>query len=148
MHGETEVQEAPKAATAYLAFSSARKPFLLGSKCGSCGEVFLGSRESCGKCGARDQMKSIELGTTGRLYNYTIVYRSYPGVKVPFISAIVDLDGGGSIKGNLIDVVASPDAIRFDMPVEVVFRDAETANPSAAGFISHFFVPAKGQVAP
>ena len=89
-------------------------------------------------------MVPINLGTTGRLYNYTIVYRSYPGITVPFVSAVVDLDGGCTIKGNLLDVEPSPENLDFDMPVEIVFRGAELANPAGEGFISHFFVPATG----
>jgi uncharacterized OB-fold protein len=132
-----------KPATAYLKITEEGRPYLEGSRCDACGEVFVGTRIICANCGARDSIKSIELGTKGKLYNYTVVHRSYPGVKVPFVSAIVDLEGGGSLKGNLIGIDPDPDALSFDMPVEVVFRGAEIANPSAAGFISHFFTPAK-----
>jgi uncharacterized OB-fold protein len=86
-------------------------------------------------------MARVELATSGRLYNYTIVYRSFPGVAVPFVSAVVDLDGGGTVKGNLLDVPVDPEVIAFDMPVEMVFRDAGIANPAGAGFTAHFFVP-------
>jgi uncharacterized OB-fold protein len=126
----------------YLAFAADGHPYLLGSKCGRCGQIFLGARENCAKCAARGQMAEIELGTTGSLYNYTIVYRSFPGVSVPFVSAIVDLDGGGTVKGNLLDVEPSPEKIRFGMKVKMVFRGAEIANSAGAGFVSHFFVPA------
>lgn len=84
------------------------------------------------------------LGTRGRLYSFTIVHRSYPGVRVPFISAIVDLEGGGTVKGNLLEVEPDPGAIAFGMPIDVVFRDAGLANPEAAGHVAHFFVPAQG----
>lgn len=119
-------------------------PYLFGSKCRACGQVFVGERDNCARCAARGQMDEIALGTTGRLYNYTIVYRSFPGVAVPFISAIVDLDGGGTVKGNLLDIDPTPEAIHFDMPVEMVFRGAELANAAGKGFVSHFFVPATG----
>ena len=42
------------------------------------------------------------------------MHRNFPGVEVPFISAIVDLDGGGTLKGNLMDIVPSPEALKFD----------------------------------
>ncbi|MGF6999354.1 Zn-ribbon domain-containing OB-fold protein [Paraburkholderia sp. GAS32] len=87
-------------------------------------------------------MESYSLSETGRLYNYTIVYRSYPGISVPFISAVVDLDDGTSLKGNLLGVEAEADALTFGMPVKMVFRGAETANADALGFVAHFFVPA------
>lgn len=139
----SEILETPKAAVPYLRFAAGGRPYLLGSRCSACGEKLLGEREICPRCAARGGMEAIELATSGRLYNYSIVYRSFPGVAVPFVSAVVDLDGGGTVKGNLLDVPADPAAIAFDMPVEMVFRDAGVANAAGAGFTAHFFVPAK-----
>ena len=129
----------------YLAFADDGQPYLQGSKCGACGQVFLGLRENCAKCTARGQMADIALGTAGTLFSYTIVHRSLPGVHVPFISAIVDLDDGGTVKGNLLEIEPVPEAIRFGMPVRMVFRGAEIANSVGEGFIAHFFVPADGE---
>lgn len=131
-----------KPATPYLKITDDGRPFLRGSRCENCGAVFVGERSTCAACSSLEATCSIELATTGRLYNYTVVHRSYPGVKVPFISAIVDLDGGGTLKGNLIEIDPRSDELKFDMPVEVVFRGAEIANSSANGFVSHFFIPA------
>jgi uncharacterized OB-fold protein len=134
-----------KPATPYLKLAEDGRPFLQGSRCRSCGDTFIGTRQHCAHCVARDSMDSVELGTRGKLYNYTVVHRSYPGITVPFVSAIVDLETGGSLKGNLIEI--DPEQLAFDMPVEVVFRGAEIANPAGQGFISHFFIPAKEQTA-
>ena len=61
---------------------------------------------------------------------------------MPFISAIVDLEGGGTLKGNLIGVEPDPEKISFGMPVEVVFKDA-LGRKDAEGndYISFFFQP-------
>jgi uncharacterized OB-fold protein len=128
-------------ATSYTRLDPAGTPYLEGSRCRSCGCIFLGLREHCGRCGTRAQMQPTRLASRGRLYSYTIVYRSYPGIKVPFISAIVDLDGGGTVKGNLVDVDPDPARLRFDMPVRLVFRNAELASAEGAGHIAHFFIP-------
>jgi uncharacterized OB-fold protein len=117
-------------------------PFLEGVKCGNCGEVFLSQRAVCAACGARGQMAPLRLAQTGKLYNFTVVHRNFPGVAVPFISAIVDLDGGGTLKGNLVDIVPSPEAIKFDMPVEVVFRDAGRKDKEGNAYLAYFFTPA------
>ena len=61
----------------------------------------------CAACGARNKMSAVKLSNEGKLYNYTVVHRNFPGVPVPFISAIVDLEGGGTLKGNLVDMVRS-----------------------------------------
>ncbi len=135
------VADTPKPATSYTKIAADGAPYLEGSRCGECAAVFLGSREHCGRCGARAGMRTIKLGERGRLYNYTIVYRSYPGIKVPFISAIVDLDGGGTVKGNLVDIEPDPLRVKFDMRVRMTFRSAELAIGDGAGYVAHFFVP-------
>jgi uncharacterized OB-fold protein len=87
-------------------------------------------------------MQPLRLGARGRLYSYTIVYRSYPGIRVPFISAIVDLEEGGTIKGNLVEIEPNPEKLAYGMPLRVVFRGAESAlGEEAAGYVAHFFVP-------
>lgn len=130
-----------KPATSYTCIDADGQPHLQGSRCDVCATVFLGSRDNCGRCGARGSMHAMQLSERGRLYNYTIVYRSYPGITVPFISAIVDLDGGGTVKGNLIDVEPDPARLSFDMPVRMVFRGAEIASAEGSGHVAHFFVP-------
>lgn len=117
-------------------------PYLEGSRCRPCGAVFLGHRNVCSRCAERDQMETIRLADTGTLYSYAIVHRSFPGVEVPFISAIVDLDGGGTLKGNLLEVAADPEQIAFGMPIKVVFRDALGRKDKAGNrYLSYFFVP-------
>ena len=116
-------------------------PFLSGSKCRACGEVFVGDREVCGKCFSRDKMDHIKLGSTGKLYNYTIVHRNFPGVPVPFISAIVDIDGGGTLKGNLLGVEPKPEALKFDMPVKITLKDAGRKDKDGNSYIAYFFEP-------
>lgn len=119
------------------------EPYLEGHKCGGCGAVFLGAREVCSKCGARDKISATKLANRGKLYSFCIVYRSFPGIEVPYISAIVDLDGGGTVKGNLIGVEADPAQIKFDMPVQVVFDDAlGRKDQDGNSYISYFFKPA------
>tara|TARA_Y100001949_G_scaffold146698_1_gene130331 strand:- start:257 stop:664 length:408 start_codon:yes stop_codon:yes gene_type:complete len=126
----------------YLKIPKNGEPYLEGHKCSNCSAIFVGARNVCSKCSARDKMEQIKLGTKGKLYSYSIVFRSFPGIDVPYISAIVDLDEGGTIKGNLIDCEPDPEKIKFDMPVEVVFDDA-LGRKDAEGnsYISYFFKP-------
>jgi uncharacterized OB-fold protein len=126
----------------YLKIPEGGDPYLEGHKCGSCGAIFLGARSVCSKCGARDQMQKIKLANTGKLYAYSIVHRSFPGIEVPYVSAVVDLDDGAVIKGNLIDVEPDPAKIPFDMPVEVVFADAlGRKDRDGNSYLSFFFKP-------
>ena len=127
----------------YLKIPEDGDPYLEGCKCGACGATFLGERSVCSKCGARDQMSAVKLPNRGELYSFSIVYRSFPGVDVPYISAVVDLEDGTAIKGNLINVEPDPDKIEFGMPVEVVFDDAlGRKDKDGNSYLSYFFQPA------
>ena len=126
----------------YLKIPEDGDPYLEGHKCSSCNSIFIGERSVCSNCSSRDKMEVITLGSKGKLYTYSIVFRSFPGIDVPCISAIVDLDDGGTLKGNLIDCDPDPEKIKFDMPVEIVFDDA-LGRKDAEGnsYISYFFKP-------
>jgi len=126
----------------YLKIPEDGEPYLEGYKCGSCGATYLGERAVCSKCGARDQMDTVTLPNSGKLYSYSIVYRSFPGIEVPYISAVVDLDDGTAIKGNLIGVEPDPANVEFDMPVDVVFDDALGRKDSDGNaYMAYFFQP-------
>jgi uncharacterized OB-fold protein len=117
-------------------------PYLEGHKCKQCGSVFLGERQHCSKCGARDSMETTKLSSRGALYVFSIVHRSFPGVEVPYVSAVVDLEGGGTVKGNLINVEPTPEKIKLGMPVEVVFKDAlGRKDREGNSYLSYFFQP-------
>ena len=126
----------------YLKLPEDGDPYLEGHKCGDCNSIFLGEREVRSNCTARGKIEPVKLSNKGKLYSYSITFRSFPGIDVPYISAIVDLDGGGTVKGNLIDCEPDPEKIEFDMPVEVVFDDALGRKDSEGNsYISYFFKP-------
>ena len=133
----------PLPAVRYLRVPDAGEPYLEGSRCAECGAVFLGERENCAKCGARGALDTIRLADTGELYSYCIVHRSFPGIEVPYVSAIVDLDGGGTVKGNLVKVASDPARITFGMPVRVVYGDAlGRKDRDGNAYLAYFFEPA------
>ena len=132
----------PLPAVDFLKIPEDGDPYLEGQKCGACGAVFLGVREVCSKCGARGKIAATKLSNDGSLYVYSIVYRSFPGIQVPYVSAIVDLEGGGTVKGNLIGVEADPAKIPMGMPVRVVYKDALGRKDREGNeYLSYFFEP-------
>ncbi len=132
----------PLPAVHYLKIPAAGAPYLEGHKCSSCNTIFLGERQVCSKCAARDQIEPVKLAETGTLYSYSIVFRSFPGIEVPYVSAIVDLDDGATIKGNLINIEPDPDVIKFGMPVEVVYDDAlGRKDKDGNSYLAYFFQP-------
>ncbi|HET8937605.1 MAG TPA: Zn-ribbon domain-containing OB-fold protein [Polyangiales bacterium] len=140
---EAREVKAPLPVAPFLKLPAAGEPYLEGSVCPRCDTTHLGLRLACAKCGARDEMPTRALSNRGTLHTFTIVHRSFPGVAVPYVSAVVDLEGGGTIKGNLINVEPDPKHISFGMRVEVVFGDA-LGRKDAQGnsYISYFFQPA------
>lgn len=140
---EQAISNGPLPVVPYLKGAGTEDPYLEGLKCSACDAIFLGVRSTCSKCGARDQLKATRLENKGKLYSYSIVYRSFPGIDVPYISAIVDLDGGGTIKGNLIGIEADPENLSFDMALDVVYADAlGRKDKQGNSYISYFFKPA------
>ena len=126
------MSEKPLPVVPYLKIPEDGDPYLEGHKCGACGATFLGERTVCST-----------LPTKGSLYAYSIVHRSFPGIEVPYVSAVVDLEDGTAIKGNLINVEPDPEKIEFGMPVEVVFDDAlGRKDKDGNSYLSYFFQPA------
>ena len=98
----------------YLAIGS--DPHLTANECRSCGALFFDRRNACANCGARE-FGTRRLANEGVVRAFTIVHRATPDVKVPYVSAIIDLDGGGVVKANIVDVDPVPDQVALGMRV-------------------------------
>ena len=125
----------------YLKIPESGDPHLEGQRCRECGAIFLGSRTACSSCGGRKGFEAIPLSNEGTLYVYSIVHRSFPGIDTPYVSAIVDLDGGGTVKGNLIHVDPTPDQIQMGMPVEVIYQIAPRKDREGNEYLTYYFQP-------
>lgn len=111
-----------------------------GYRCGDCGAIMLEATMACRSCGHRALLKSFRAAETGKVFSWTVVHRSYPGIPVPFVSAIVDLDDGLTLKGTLRNI--EPDAVCAGFPVRLVFDDAGGACDSQGGpYVGFHFVP-------
>jgi len=71
-----------------------------------------------------------------------VIPRTFPGVKTPFVAATVELDGGGVLKGTLLEVEPDPAKLAFDMPVRLVFRDSGQKDKDGRPYLNYYFVPA------
>jgi uncharacterized OB-fold protein len=76
-------------------------PSILATACTSCGALFIERRNACARCSGHD-LETRALAGTGRIRSYTVVHRAPPPVPTPFASIIVDHDGGGTTKANLL----------------------------------------------
>jgi uncharacterized OB-fold protein len=101
----------------------APQPHLIGSKC-SCGAVFVTTKRlACSKCGSTGPFDQIQLSTQGKVYVFSVVHQSFPGIPTPYITAVIDLPEGASVRSNLVDydpaaAEKEPHKV-FDLPVEM-----------------------------
>jgi uncharacterized OB-fold protein len=133
--------KAPLPVVPYLKIPEKGNPHLEGQQCKNCEKIFLGTRTTCGNCGRSGPFEARKLADTGTLYVYSIVHRSFPGIEVPYVSSIVDLDGGGTVKGNLIGIDPDPEKIRMGMPVEVVYEIAPAKDAEGNEYLTYYFRP-------
>ena len=119
---------------------------LSGMRCGGCGTVVEGQRLACPACGERQKLDTVPLSTSGSVHTCTLIHRSYPGVDVPFFAAVVDLDGGGSVRGTLTGVDASSE-MPVGLRVAMVFGESGQRDRQGRALIAYRFVP-EGSPAP
>jgi uncharacterized protein len=66
------------------------------------------------------------------------VHRASPGVKVPYVSGIVDLDGGGVVKANIVGIDPEPGSVELGMKVRLttfpIGTDSEGTEAIAFGY--------------
>jgi uncharacterized OB-fold protein len=135
--------EQPRPALPFIRYDDDGQPYVEARRCSNCQAVVTSNPYACPSCGKRNTLVPFKASNKGVLHSYSIVYRSFPGVQTPFISAIVDVEGGVTLKGVLRNVEPKPEAIKFGMPVKVVFDDAlGRKDRQGHSYISYFFDPA------
>jgi len=126
----------------FLKVPESGDPYLEGFKCDSCGAISLKARMACGKCGTRDSAKPHQLSNKGKLHAFSIVYRAFPGIEVPFISAIADLEGGGTIKTNMTGIEPDPEKITLGMDINVTYAIAPRKDSDGNEYMTFNITPA------
>jgi uncharacterized OB-fold protein len=121
-----------------------RLAWIEGLRCSACGAVLGEVTMACRSCGSRKPLEPFRAQQTGKLYSWAIIHRSYPGIAVPFVSAIVDLDGGPTLKGTLR---VDPGALQAGMPVRLVFDDAGgTRDAKGVPYVGFHFVASEERI--
>lgn len=136
------MSDQPLSIMPFLKVPASGDPYLEGFKCKSCGAISLKARMACGRCGGRDTNEPHRLANKGTLHAFSIIYRAFPGIDVPFISAIADLEGGGTIKTNLIGIDPDPDKITLGMDVEVAYQIAPRKDGEGNEYMTYVLRPA------
>ena len=92
---------------------------LHGSACRHCGMKQYPIAQVCVGCKKADGLAEVPLARTGSIYTFS-EDTLYPSPFPPTVMAVVDLDGGGRIYCEVVDV--APSEVRIGMPVELVLR--------------------------
>lgn len=136
--------EGPIGAHAHIKFDGAGRPYIEAHRCRACGAMVAEVRLACPACSARDGFEAVHAKETGTLRAYSIVKRSYPGIPTPFVSAVVDLDDGLTLKANLVGAGFEPEAIEPKMKVRLQFNDAlGRKDKEGRGYVGYQFEPWK-----
>ncbi|MFT3854815.1 MAG: OB-fold domain-containing protein [Ilumatobacteraceae bacterium] len=110
------------------------QPHLTAHECTSCGARYFDRRNACASCSGTE-FTTVDIAPEGEVKAFTIVALAAPGVKVPFVSSIVDCDGT-SVRGNIINVEPSPDNVSLGMKVKLATYSlgADDNGTEAIGF--------------
>ena len=100
-------------------------PRLVATVCDRCDARYLGTRMACSRCGGADFSERPVPGR-GTVGSFTIVHRGPASVPKPFVSALVDLEDGTTVKANVIGCRPDPSEVWLNMPVELRTFDAGT----------------------
>ncbi|WP_185753844.1 Zn-ribbon domain-containing OB-fold protein [Pseudomonas marginalis] len=129
----------PIAAVPYVVIDRDGDHHLVGSQCTQCGATFLGRRVACAACGANDSIDHIRLANTGRVRTCAVINRSYPGIAVPFIAAVVEIDGGGVVRGTWHGSIPSDPVAEVGRPVRICIEDTGQRDASGRAYYSQIF---------
>jgi uncharacterized OB-fold protein len=116
-------------------------PHLRAHECKSCGALYFDRRNACARCSTRE-FGDRSLSRNGTLRAFTIVRRAAPKIPTPYVSAVVDLDGGGVVKSNLVDIAPDPELISPRMAVELTTFVAGTDDDGTEA-VAFAFRPAR-----
>jgi scaffold protein (connect acetoacetyl-CoA thiolase and HMG-CoA synthase) len=118
------------------------KPYLIGSKCSTCGNVTWPKREVCPRCVKKGTMSEYHIYCRGRLNTFSIVNAALPGFKAPSIQAYVDLDDGPRIWSLITGIDPDPALLKIGMELELVV-DRVREDPGGNEIMSYQFRPVK-----
>jgi len=97
---------------------------LEGNQCTICGRKYFPPKHICDSCRRESigKMKKVKLSGKGRIYSYTVIHTgsSMFNLQTPYIMAIVELNEGPRITGQIVDCETND--VKIGMPVESVFR--------------------------
>ncbi len=103
---------------------------LMGTRCKSCGELYVPPRPICSACHS-EGVEWVEMSGKGKLDAFTVIYYGPTrmvdagySAKNPYCCGIVRLDEGPAISAQIFDVnMANPEEIKVGTPMKLRFYE-------------------------
>lgn len=108
-----------------------------GAKCTTCSTPYFPPRIVCPKCRRKGKLEQMNFKGTGTVYSFTEISSPASGFEeqVPYVFAIIELDEGARVNGQIVD--ASKKDVKIGDKVEPVFRKIQSNDPE--GLIHYGF---------
>jgi len=110
---------------------------MLGVKCTTCKTYYFPRRPVCPKCRRKGKLEEVRYSGKGKIFSFTEI--SAPPVafedQAPYVLAIIELDEGARITGQVVDVSAKD--VKIGASVDQVFRVIQRDDPE--GLIHYGF---------
>jgi uncharacterized OB-fold protein len=100
---------------------------LEGNRCETCGTYYFPPRAICPKCRRKGKLVPVRFSGKGEIVSYSKVYVAPSGLeeRTPYILALVKLEEGPTVLGEIVDV----DTVKIGQRVEMVFRRLQSEDP-------------------
>lgn len=108
-----------------------------GNKCLTCASVYFPPRAICPKCRRKGKLETLYFKGRGKVYSFTEIHSPASGFEeqVPYVLAIIELEEGARIIGQIVD--AHKEDVKIGDNVESVFRKLQSDDPE--GLIHYGF---------
>jgi len=118
---------------------------LVGFKCNSCGRYYFPRRAICPVCHRKSvgRIEEVKLKGSGRIFSFSEVHDGLEemAVQKPYVVAMVELDEGPRVTGQVID--CDPAELQIGTPVRAVLRKLSEEGPSGIIHYGYKFIPVK-----
>lgn len=116
---------------------------MYGIKCNSCGRCFFPPRVICPVCHRKSvgKMETIKLKGEGKIFSLSEVHEGLEELSLqrPYVLAMVELDEGPKITGQVID--CDPCDMKIGTKVRVTLRKLSEEGPSGVIHYGYKFIP-------
>ncbi len=92
---------------------------LVGSRCATCGSLFFPPKTLCPACRRKGKLEDYSFSGKGEIVSYTVIRVPPEGFESPYTIAIIRLDEGPTVSGQVVD---EPEKVGIGKRVRAVFR--------------------------